>query len=167
MSKADSATSWLTDPTTAAEKNTRQLWEHTISYDRSDTVKYINASSEDIHHVVVLTLSSFAWLDEEIQKLEELKVLKCNWDTYGASAPNETAIKSATRALQQLYQLDVRPDRVAPSTEGGIVISFFEDPKYADIEFFNSGEIAAIISDADDRKVWKSQNMKLKRVCAE
>ena len=101
-----------------------------------------------------------SWIDEEIKSLWGLRTLEENWNTYGAPAPNETAIENAAGALGHLSNLDVRPDRVAASTEGGVAISFFENGKYADMEFFNSGDIAAIVSDAAGREVWESPSRK-------
>ena len=102
-----------------------------------------------------ISMAPPSWIDEEIEILGGLRNLEENWNTYGASAPNETAIENAARALEHLSNLDVRPDRIAASTEGGVAISFFENRKYADMEFFNSGEIAAIVSDSIDREVWE------------
>lgn len=95
------------------------------------------------------------WFEEELQKLRELGALEENWNTYGASAPNDLAIESAAKALEYLNSLEVQPDRVAASSEGGVAVSFFENEEYADIEFFNTGEIAAITSNASGREVWE------------
>ena len=98
---------------------------------------------------------SYLWLDDEIRNLKGLTALELDWNTYGAPAPNKIAVENATNALRLFSKVDVRPDRVAPSAEGGIAISFFEGERYSDIECFNSGEIAAIVSDATNREVWE------------
>lgn len=156
MSSIEIATPWEVEPTTETERIARQHLEHSIGCGGRSDVKLINSSSDNLLYVTLSLQFSTGWLDEETTRLRELGALENNWDTYGSPAPNGRALGTAAKALQQLHSLKVRPDRLAPSTEGGVVISFFEGQRYADIEFFNSGEIAAIVSDTNDRDVWEA-----------
>lgn len=92
-------------------------------------------------------------------KLKKASSLQKNWDSYGADPPNSFALFWAEKTLAILSQKRFLPSHVAPSVENGIGISFssdfFED-KYSDIEFFNEGNILAVIYNRqEDPEVWE------------
>jgi hypothetical protein len=85
---------------------------------------------------------------EALERLEVTIALQPNWDTYGAEPPNETALRLARCILSSLEVNFLPPTRVMPSVEGGIALSFVEQDNRADIEVYNTGEIAAAIYSA-------------------
>lgn len=97
-----------------------------------------------VDHIEVRIESRFHSL---IQKLEHLRNLEPNWDSYGAETPNETSLDLARRILEQLSNLLFEPSRVVPSAEGGVAIIFQEDDRYALFECFNDGDIAGMMMD--------------------
>jgi hypothetical protein len=82
---------------------------------------------------------------EARERLESISDLEANWDTYGAEPPNETARTLARRILSSLEVISFPPSRVMPSVEGGIGFAFVEEDNRANIEVYNTGEIAAVI----------------------
>jgi hypothetical protein len=84
---------------------------------------------------------------EFLQKLESFRHLSAGWDSYEAEPPNETAIDWAGRTLDILCQMGFAADRIAPSVEGGVAISWRRGRKNANIECFNTGEFLAATSD--------------------
>jgi len=51
------------------------------------------------------------------------------------------------------------PSRIAPSVDGGVVVSFLRDDVRANIEFFDSGEIAAAVARPGHAvRVWEIEN---------
>jgi hypothetical protein len=85
-----------------------------------------------------------------------LSSLQHGWDTYDAEAPNELARTTAKDILRILEQEALPPSRLLPSREGGITISFAEGSRRAEIEAYNSGEIAvAIYTPTEVLKVWE------------
>lgn len=88
-------------------------------------------------------------------RLEGMRSLKNNWDSYGAQAPNARAIFYAQEILSSLAHRNLLPDRVNPSVEDGVTFSYRRGEHYADIEFFNSGEVlAATIDGGGEPDVW-------------
>jgi len=79
------------------------------------------------------------------EKLTKLSTLEHNWDSYGAEPPNEFALQWADITLGILEELGREPNALVPSVENGIGICFINGDKFADIEFFNEGEILAIV----------------------
>jgi len=79
------------------------------------------------------------------EKLESTAALEPNWDTYGAEPPNETARTLVRSIITSLEANSFPPTRVMPSVEGGIGLSFVEQSNRAQIEVYNTGEIAAAI----------------------
>jgi hypothetical protein len=77
------------------------------------------------------------------EKLTKLSTLEHNWDSYGAEPPNEFALQWASITLDILEELGREPNALVPSVENGIGICFINGDKFADIEFFNEGEILA------------------------
>lgn len=88
-------------------------------------------------------LSMKARFAEVRERLESTVALAPNWDTYGADAPNERARELARNILSILEANSLAPIRLMPSVEGGIGISFVVQDNRADIEIYNTGEIAA------------------------
>jgi hypothetical protein len=88
-------------------------------------------------------------------RLEKMRSLRDDWNSYGAEAPNPRAIFYAQEILSSLMHRNLLPDRVNPSAENGITFSFRRGERYADIECFNSGEILAVTTDGNDEpEVW-------------
>jgi hypothetical protein len=85
-----------------------------------------------------------AWLGRGLAKLARLRKLGPQWESTGASPPNETALVAATEALVWLSAADAEPRNIDPSTDDGVCISFRNGERYADIECYNSGEILAV-----------------------
>lgn len=105
--------------------------------------------------ILVFDVSS-VWLGSLAKRLSEISVLENDWDGYGADRPSERAIRAAQDSLQALVEANLQPTSVDPSAEGGVCISFRKNGRYADIEFFNSGEVLAVTSTGhDDSKVWQ------------
>jgi hypothetical protein len=82
-----------------------------------------------------------------MDQVEKLAGLSPGWDTYDAEPPNQSAISLAKKTLGLLEEMQFVPYQVGPSVEGGVGIVFFNDGKYADIEFLNSGTVLAVVSD--------------------
>jgi hypothetical protein len=105
--------------------------------------------------ILVFDVSS-VWLGSVAKRLSEISVLKDNWDGFGAERPGVFAIGAARNSLQALAEANLQPSSVDPSAEGGVCISFRRNGRYADIEFFNNGEILAVTSTGhNDSKVWQ------------
>jgi hypothetical protein len=81
------------------------------------------------------------------ERLAEMADMKDDWDGYKAKAPNEWALWQASAALAYASTLSCLPDNVLPSVENGVAIAYFENGRYADIEFFNDGDIALVTDD--------------------
>jgi hypothetical protein len=73
-------------------------------------------------------------------QMARLRLVRENWDSYGASRPDEAAFSAVEAALRAFRDMNVRPNGIMPSAEGGIGIMFTEREEYAHIEFDNSGE---------------------------
>lgn len=90
------------------------------------------------------------------KKLRSFPKLNKGWDSYDAEAPNLLAVAKARVIIKKLEELQFVPTNVCPSVEGGTSIYFIKGNKYADFEFFNSGEILAGMSNrVDEPVVWK------------
>jgi len=91
---------------------------------------------------------SFFWLnrarfEEARDRLGKTARLNRGWDTYGGDPPNALASMIAANVLTALEAEALPPARLLPSVEGGIAITFAEDNGRAEIEIYNTGEIAA------------------------
>jgi len=73
-----------------------------------------------------------------------LESLRSNWDTYGAPAPNDTAMGNAIRILEHMTPFDLSAAKIIPSAEGGIGFCFVVGDRYADIEASNDGDILGV-----------------------
>lgn len=95
------------------------------------------------------------WWGKAEQQLDSFAALATDWDSYDAEPPNATARALSRRVLAMLRERDVRPESLAPSREEGVTFSFSHGDKWAAIECYNTGEIAAVISEkTGDPEVW-------------
>jgi len=58
-------------------------------------------------------------MKEELERLEKLRKLKENWDSYGGSPPTKEAAERAIQFIKGTF--------IAPLPDGGIQITFGED----------------------------------------
>jgi hypothetical protein len=104
---------------------------------------------------------SFFWLnrarfDEARGRLGQTARLSRGWDTYGGDPPNNLARAIAASVLTALEAEALPPARLLPSVEGGIAITFVEENGRAEIEIYNSGEIAAAAyARTEDPTAWE------------
>lgn len=89
--------------------------------------------------------------EEACQRLDSLPKTTVEWNGYDIEPPSEGVISAIKEILPQV------PDELLPrmgvlsSAEGGAVLVFMDKPeknkkwRYADIQFFNDGSIAAMI----------------------
>jgi hypothetical protein len=85
-----------------------------------------------------------------------MRNLPQGWDGDSAEPPNEIALNGALRVLAVLQKMDFRPNRVAPSAEGGVTFSFFIGNLYGDIEIFNTGAMLVATSDSTGQpQIWE------------
>lgn len=103
-----------------------------------------------------LSMARFA---EARQRLRNTVALERGWDTYGAESPNDVARALAGRILDHLEASLLPPTRLMPSVEGGIAMSFVEGDNRAEIEIYNTGEVAAATySGQSEPEVWELAN---------
>lgn len=70
-----------------------------------------------------------------------------NWDGKGAAQPNDLVLRRADLALDMLASMKFTQQEVVPSIEDGIAITFKKDGRYAEIEFFNAGDMCYALFD--------------------
>lgn len=100
--------------------------------------------------------AQIAWYQEGLEKIDGMRSLTSNWDTYGAEPPTEASLAKAKTVMETLYQMNFRPSRIAASAEGGVAISFFDQKRYSDIEILNTEDVLAATSMGDGNpRVWE------------
>jgi hypothetical protein len=100
-----------------------------------------------------------AWLRDANEKLKSLLHLSRGWDSYEADPPNQSAIRRAEQVLTAVNSTGYRPDRIVPSVEGGVVLSFRRGDRYGDIECDNDGDMVALVSDGQGQiDTWQIAN---------
>lgn len=110
--------------------------------------------------------SASPWLLPALQKVAKMGAIGA-WELTGASPPNPIAVKSASLVLTRLSQMDFPPDRIAPSSDEGVCISFRRGGRYADIESFNTGEMLAVINEVGGEPViWELEQGELSETIA-
>ena len=95
-----------------------------------------------------------------ISTIKQLGQLEKDWNSYDADPPNQRSIDNAIRFLEICKTADFLPLYAAPSADGGLGFVFMDlsgfDRKYSDVEFFNDGDILAIISsESSTSEVWR------------
>ncbi|MBN1515612.1 hypothetical protein JXA32_03480 [Candidatus Sumerlaeota bacterium] len=89
-------------------------------------------------------------------RINELKELERDWDSYGAPAPTFKAISLSQTILDELNNIEFLPNGVLPSVEGGIAFIFSNHEKYANVEIDNDGDAICGMSDRiNDARVFQ------------
>ena len=88
-------------------------------------------------------LPQLMWSPEAIlQEIADTKILRKNWNGYGAQAPSERSRALAKRIVVCLAKrTSLRPLRVVPSAMGGLGILFSNRGRLADFEVLNDGVV--------------------------
>jgi hypothetical protein len=90
------------------------------------------------------------------RKINSMRSLRPNWDTYNAQPPNTEAMNLARELLVLTERAKFLPTDVVASAEGGVALSFTMGDRYADVECLNSGEILAVtVIGQEEPHVWE------------
>jgi hypothetical protein len=106
-----------------------------------------NAFSEVFKSQFWMTKARFG---EARGRLAQTTGLRHGWDTYGGEPPNDMARMVAAKVLTLLESVAMPPSRLLPSAEGGIALAFARGNGRAEIEIYNTGEIAAMAYSGDE-----------------
>jgi len=86
------------------------------------------------------------WLDKSILRLNELRTLPANWDSYGAVPPNPIICDLVQGVLFDLCDLDLPEPFLAPVASGSIYLKLKIAPRELEIEFDDpSGRYASCL----------------------
>ena len=84
--------------------------------------------------------------------VEDLTNLTGDWNSYGSPAPSTESVESTRPILRALRSKLLEPDRVLPSADGGVALTFISDTiSRAAIEALNSGEAYVLLYDLDGK----------------
>lgn len=81
-----------------------------------------------------------------IRKLNSLLSLSDGWNGYSAPKPAPIAVRTAKRLLSHLIATNIVPDRIAPSSVGGVGITIKRNWKKVYVEFYNDGRACLLVS---------------------
>ena len=92
------------------------------------------------------------------ERINGLRILEANWDSYGAIAPSEVAIDNAL-AVDAMLGAVVK--EVSPTVAGGVTFMWEDDVVYTAIECLNDGTVVMTI-DLTDHTTWPESFDRLK-----
>jgi hypothetical protein len=95
-----------------------------------------------------------------------------HWEEEGVAKPNEAAKLGAFAVCKSLLETyGLIPDRIVPSIEGGVYISYTEKrdavEKTLEVEVYNTSEVAALVNLDSERRILYSEdirNMRFEKV---
>lgn len=108
------------------------------------------------------------WYASGLKQIDALRVLVNDWHETGAMPPTATAVGLSKAVLTKLSEVGFPPDRIDPSSAGGICISFQDGDRYADVECLNSGNIIALTMEGHSNPiVWDVEPFEISGVVAD
>jgi hypothetical protein len=132
-------------------------------------VKYKGADALDI--------SRSMGNDQNLEKSLEGKIYSKlffppHWLVEGVAKPNEAAKSRAFKVCKSLLETyELIPDRIVPSIEGGVYISYSEKrdsvEKTLVVEVYNTSEVAALVNLDSEKRILYSEdirNMRFEKV---
>lgn len=87
---------------------------------------------------------------ELFQKLNRLRELPYNWDSYGAEKPSPAAIRGAQLFLIHHHHLALPFYFLAPGVNGEVMLEFQNQKKAAELYFLNDGQTELILFQDDE-----------------
>jgi hypothetical protein len=86
---------------------------------------------------VIALASEFEAIRDQVRYCGDLPY---GWDSYRAGPMSPVAIQNALLAVDSLEKLGVKPSRVAPTSDGSILIRYFREGRRFEWEFYSDGE---------------------------
>lgn len=111
---------------------------------------------------LVLELSPIA--KKILFKLYSFKLLKPNWDGYGAQVPSNNVLKQAEKFLEITDEYDLPIYFTAPGPNGEVVLEFKKDQISAEV-YFEEGDFSEMILYTEKLQVY-SGNLNLDTLIA-
>jgi hypothetical protein len=75
--------------------------------------------------------------------LSELSAITQDTDLDGAEVPSPLAVETTKRLLDRSFSLNLLPERVLASAEGGVFLAYARGVQIANLEIFNNGLVFA------------------------
>jgi len=105
---------------------------------------------------VTITWQADVATQEGTQQIDQLTLLQDGWNSYNAKKPSQSSARLARQALQIIRRDYFSYPHVLPSAEGGIVIAFSQNGKYAHVEALNSGNVLTVAFSREEAPIVKS-----------
>jgi hypothetical protein len=90
-----------------------------------------------------------SWITRFEAALSRFTSLDAEWGGAGFASVDSVAVQNARATLEKIWSASLKPSRVAPTSDGGIAITFFTAQGRISIETFASGEVLASFPSAD------------------
>ena len=101
------------------------------------------------------------WFGEVFLQIQSMRLLKENWDSYGAARISTSSILRACEMLEQLARItDERPS-VGPTPLGNVNLwwTWDQGTKSIELEFFPDGRLhACFTNESDSSKDYEAQD---------
>lgn len=101
----------------------------------------------------LIIVERLSWLKKSLEKLEEFKTLKPNWDSYGAKSINFDLISKTRDLLNSINMVDVPEPFLAPVSDGGVNIEWDTPNRYLSVKVRSEGvRFFGVKRDEDEKK---------------
>jgi hypothetical protein len=151
MTLVDYAAASAQEASSEAQKDTARLIAHQSPAHSSSTgpgfVLQLTSTAvpvSDARGVVVWQREALAerapsWLTRFDEALRRFAKLQANWDSYGSSPPARLALNRARSLLEDIWEYRLKPARIAPTVDQGVMISFLGPYGFSRIECLETG----------------------------
>jgi hypothetical protein len=100
-------------------------------------------------------------LEKILYRINNTLVFPENWRQEGVQEPNAIAKENAFATCNIIFRKDgLLPLIIAPTKEEGIFLKYTARNKTLIIEAYNDGDIAAVVSDEDQKIILYSEDIK-------
>lgn len=96
-----------------------------------------------------------SWVRRFRAALVRFRSVPPSWDGEGANRPTRQAIQAAASFLELISEAGLRPSRIAPDVEGGILLSFTVGTKKALLQFTPEGAVTATTISSPQVRTWE------------
>ncbi len=96
-----------------------------------------------------------SWLDESLQKLQEILELEDNWDSYGAPRVGIKRVQAALEVLLEITPTLAPTPSLVPTADGGVQIEWHRDGIDLEIEVVSHLRTVVYFADLQTGEEWE------------
>jgi len=119
----------------------------------------VNVLEQPKQSISQLSKTQLFFRNHYLNILKDIENDPLAWVDEGTQAPNDFAIKSAEKLINDLVIENIFPDRITTTVEEGLMLTFANGLQKMYLEIYNDESLGYIIEDTSKRKMIENEDI--------